>query len=148
LNREDLHDMWKEWWRGDIWIASWEKGLAGITPEQALWTPEGGAHCIWQLVRHVIFWRDVTLGFLRGGDRPTDSQLATVQFSCPSSADAEGWAALKNELRASHDAILAALGGEAQSDERVRYHLAHDAYHLGQIMYLRRMLGFEVVMPP
>ena len=140
--------MWKEWWHGDIWIASWEKGLAGITAEQARWKPEGGAHCIWQLLRHVIFWRNVTLGYLRGGDRPSEAQLSSEQFSCPPGPDAEGWATLKDELRVSHEAILEMLGNDAPSDERVRYHLGHDAYHLGQIMYLRRMLGFDVVMPP
>ena len=149
MRRDDLRDMWKVWWDGDIWIASWEKGLAGITAEQALWTPAPNAHCIWQLIRHVIFWRDVTLSYLRDGDgRPSEERLESEHFGCPRGPDGAAWAALQAELRASHDALYEVLADESQSDERLRHHLAHDSYHLGQIMYLRRLHGFDVVMPP
>ena len=149
MKRDDLLAMWAASWNGDIWIASWEKALAGLTAEQALWSPSAQAHCIWQLVRHVIFWRDVTLAYVRGEQgRPSDERLEREQFHCPAKPDSDAWQALQLELRASHEALQAVLADESQPDERVRYHLAHDSYHLGQIMYLRRLQGFDVVMPP
>jgi hypothetical protein len=143
-----MRDLWAEWWTGDIWIASWDKALAGISAEQALWSPKDGAHCIWQLMRHVVFWRRVTLARLIGENGPSSEEVAEEQFSCPATPDPAAWEALKDELLETHKAILDVLGDPSRSDERARYHLAHDAYHLGQIMYVRKMLGFGVVTPP
>lgn len=39
-------------WHGALW-----PHVADLTAEQALWRPAPDRHCIWEIVRHVNFWR-------------------------------------------------------------------------------------------
>lgn len=143
---DDLSELWREWWAGDIWITPWSKALDGLTPEQAAWTPEGGRHSIWQLVNHVMFWRDVTMQRIAGNPPAGYEPEHDEQFPAPSRVDAPSWDATRARLESSHEAIRAAIDDEKTPRDRLRYHLAHDAYHLGQIMQLRALQGLPPVL--
>lgn len=149
MDRDALLKLWDAWWEGDIWIAPWSGALAGLTAEQAAWRPTGRdgspRHSIWQNVTHVVFWRSVTLDMLAGRGRPTEAQARERQFAEPAAVTEAAWAAAREELAESHRRMRAVIADPAMDLERPRYHLAHDAYHLGQIMYVRAMLGLSPV---
>jgi hypothetical protein len=60
--RELVIKWWDEAWTEGLWAAAWSKSLNDLTPAQAAWRPPatvgGERHSIWQLVLHMIFWRE------------------------------------------------------------------------------------------
>ena len=106
MEREPLVKLWEEAWAEGLWAAAWSKTVEGLPPEQAAWKPQAEHHSIWQIVNHILFWREITFRRLAGGREPEQ--------------------------------------GDEGRLNRLLYHLAHDSYHIGQIMYLRAMLG----LPP
>ena len=114
--------------------------------------PGGAEHSIFRLVRHLGYWQDIYLERLDGARRPSPPH------------DAEGWPgndAPTNEqewveaaahfrdglARGERAAIERPLGdGLPQWEGRSRLECLlgmalHNAYHAGQIVQLRRMLG-------
>lgn len=141
-----VHQLWQDSWAGDIWITPWSQALDGLTPEQAAWSPAPGRHSIWQLVGHILFWRQTTFDRIAGRPARTGDTPHDEQFPQPQRVDAASWDALRDRLHASHERMQAYLADPSHGNERPRYHLAHDAYHLGQIMYLRALQGLSPLM--
>jgi len=149
-----LNDLWAEWWQGDIWIAPWFKALAGLSPEQAAWSPSPGRHSIWQLVNHIVYWREVTLDRIAGVPSSGREPDHDEQFPVPAQRDEQAWRADTDRLFRSHDRMRIAMAEASSLDElaaddprqRLKFHFAHDAYHLGQIMYVRALLDLPPVL--
>lgn len=152
MNNPSLLRLWDESWSDGIWIAAWSKAVDGLTPEQAAWQPAPSRHSIWQIVSHVCIWREYTLTKLDGRAGPKREEMTPRNFEAPASVTPAAWAATCARLKKSHDDlrafIAAAPNGPSESGgpgERPAYHLGHDCYHLGQIMYLRAMQGLGVI---
>src|SRR5262249_42751421 len=139
--RELLLKLWDESWTEGIWIAPWKGAVESLTPEQAAWRPAPERHCIWQLVNHVSIWREYTLAKLAGGGHPTRDEVLSGNFAMPDSPTDAEWHRALERLHASHLAMAAALAQPTAPLDRLRYHLGHDCYHLGQIMYVRALQG-------
>ena len=142
-----LLELWQEMWQEGNWVPSWPDSLAGLTAEQAAWTPDGLlCHSIWQEVVHVIFWREATLRLMAGGDAPTGEDIVAQEFAPPPVVTEQAWAAAVAALKKTQDALAEKIEA-APADpaghnlERVCYHLIHDPYHLGRITLLRGMQG-------
>ena len=58
MQRDELLKLWNDAWTEGLWAAAWGKAIDDLTPAQATWTPAPGRHSIWQIVNHVIFWRE------------------------------------------------------------------------------------------
>ena len=149
MDRESLLTLWDQWWDGDIWIAPWARALDGLTAGQAAWQPAGRdgspRHSIWQNVTHILVWRGVTFDMLAGRPRPADADLDARNFAPPAEVTEPAWAAAREALADSHRRVRALIADPAVPLDRPRHHLAHDAYHLGQIMYIRALLGLPAV---
>ncbi|MEX2218300.1 MAG: DinB family protein [Phycisphaerales bacterium] len=144
MDRASLLKWWNDAWTEGLWAAPWKKAVEGLTPAQAAWSPAAGRHSIWTIVEHMLFWREDNLRRLAGGGPATNEQVAAGNF--PRLADTSGaaWQATLRRFEESHRRIAAAIADPALSLERVAYLLPHDAYHVGQIMYLRALQG----LPP
>ena len=125
--------MWKE----GNWVPSLPGSLAGLTAEEAAWSPDPRCHSVWQEVVHLIFWRRATLT----GVSPTNEAIAQQEFALPEPASDEAWAATLDALKQTQDELAAVIQNEAKDIDRIPYHLIHDAYHLGRITQLRAMRG-------
>lgn len=127
-----------------------ENLLRGLTAEQAVTVPEGSHHSIAQSLSHVNYWLRLYLGWIELG-HTTEQSTWGQDFVRPS---AEEWPA----IRAEFDALLAqarAIAADPKLPERTVPNDegpvpattllgdlgAHNAYHLGQIVLLRRLVG-------
>jgi len=146
MDRASLLKLWDESWKDGIWIAPWSKAVADLTPRQAAWRPKKGRHSIWQNVVHVCFWREYTLMKLAGKPPLTREQIIAAEFAEPKSPTAAEWRKTVRRLKKSHDDMRRAIARPRGSLARLQYHLPHDCYHLGQIMYLRALQGFKKVV--
>lgn len=143
MTREALTKLWTDAWNGESWVAPWAKAI-DLTPQQAAWTPAAGRHTIWQVVSHVIFWREYNLDLLAGKPKLPPEEVQRRNFPAPPAITGASWQQARDRLADSHRRIAAALADPSLPQDRLRHFLYHDAYHLGQIMYLRALQG----LPP
>ena len=142
--REMLIGMWDEMWTAYTWTPSWSKSFADLTPKQAAWKPATGRNSIWQNLNHISFWRETTMNRI-AGKPPTEEVIKKCNFEEPAEVTDAAWNKALHRLEASHQLIRAGLADAKVPVERLQYLLPHDAYHLGQVMYLRALQGLPAI---
>ncbi len=137
-------------WHGALW-----PHVAGLTVPQALWRPAPQRHCIWEIVRHVIFWRHWPVEHEAGRHI---SDWKAHNWTLPERSDAASWRAELHRLRTSQRSLAALVRTTSAKKLLTRDHngkfirfwwlgvLAHDSYHTGQIASLRALLGLKPVI--
>lgn len=140
----DILKWWDNAWDEGLWYAPWSKAVEGLTAAQAAWSPAPGRHSIWAIVNHMSFWREYSLRALRG-DRPTKEEAERRNFEAPTQVTEAGWNAARLRFTDLQDQIRAVIADPAGDVTRIRYHIPHDSYHIGQIMYLRAMQGLPAI---
>lgn len=151
-----LTDLFERFDHGDnVWHAPIASLIDDLTAAQAAWRPSPERHSIWQLVRHMAFWRTYVLARLF--DQPIPD-IDAANWSEPPSYDEDQWQAELARYRQVHQQLLETvasltterlLAATPSPRKRQWYHLvvgilAHDSYHAGQIAYLRALQG----LPP
>jgi hypothetical protein len=126
------------------WFVPPTIAVAGLTAEQANWKDSSDNHSIAQLTTHLIFWNKQVLDKFTGVKPDAFSGDNKETFS---PVNAQSWAATTQRL----DSVLTALEKFVSnaSDEQlaaiastVAHIGTHNAYHTGQILYIRKMKGW------
>ena len=123
------------------WFVPVSVALEGVTPEQAKWKDHSGNHSIEELANHLIFWDDRALQKFKGAQ--------TAQFDGNNEETfraADTWDAtvrkLDSVLTEWEKAVEAADDGKLSKWYSTIAHIGtHNAYHTGQIVYIRRLQG-------
>lgn len=115
---------------------------------------EGVPHSVWELVEHLRFTQWDILDFSRNPDYTTPSWPEDYWPKTPAPPDATAWeesvAAFRRDLQAMQDLVADPKTdlyakipwGDGQTILREAMLVAdHNAYHLGQIVTVRQMLG-------
>ena len=148
-DRDLFLKWWTDAWDQGLWAAPWSKSIEGLSPEQAAWQPAGRDtaphHSIWQIVEHMIFWRENWLGRLDGGPRPTEPELAARNFPAPREVSETAWAETRRRLHDSHERVAAAVRDRYDVAAGMMWFLPHDMYHIGQINYIRALQGLKPI---
>ncbi len=122
------------------WFVSGKEAMAGLTPEQTVWT-DGKNHSVGQLVQHIVFWNARVLSQFKGIKPPPEpANDETFKY------DPKNWDSLVKQfdadmsemeklVEAANDADLAKM---APTAARVAQ---HNAYHLGEIVMVRKEQG-------
>ena len=133
------------------WFVPVNTAVAGLTAEQAKWIPAnaGGKldpnanHSVGMLTYHLYFWNNNTLATLTGkkpAPVPSNNDETFNDY------DAASWGKTVQNL----DAVMKALEDlVANADEATLAKIAptitnictHNAYHTGQILYVRKLQG-------
>jgi len=125
--------------------------VAGLTAEQAKWVPTNAAgkidpnasHSVGMLTYHLFFWNNNALAKLKGEKAPPVPSNNDETFN---DFDAANWSKTVHDL----DAVLTALEDlVANADDATLAKIAptiahistHNAYHTGQILYVRKLQG-------
>jgi uncharacterized damage-inducible protein DinB len=125
------------------WFAPASAAVDGITAEQAKWRDGKGNHSIGQLAAHLVFWNRQQIAKFDGKEPPAFSGDNNETFN---SFDAAKWAATVREL----DEVMTAWekaveGADEQKLQKwasaIAHIGAHNAYHIGQMVYIRRLQG-------
>ena len=125
------------------WFVPANVAVEGLTAEQANWTDGKGNHSIGQLAYHLIFWNTQSLAKFKGETPPKFSGNNDETFTA---FDAKKWAETVKQL----DQVMAELekfvaSADDQTIEKNASTIAHigthNAYHIGQIIYIRRLQG-------
>ena len=125
------------------WFVPVNIAVEGLTAEQAMWKDSSGNHSAGQLVNHLVFWNAQQLAKFKGEKAEKFSGNNEETFG---KLDKESWAASVKKL----DDILTQLENAISeaSDAKLQTWYAtianistHNAYHTGQIIYLRKQQG-------
>jgi uncharacterized damage-inducible protein DinB len=126
------------------WFVPAIQSVDGLTLEQANWKDGKGNHSIAQLVNHLTFWDKQQLAKFKGEAPPAYSGNNDETFA--GNVDKASWEAAVRQLDAVmtdwEKAIEAADDQKLQSWYSTIAHIsAHNAYHTGQILYIRKQQG-------
>jgi hypothetical protein len=130
------------------WFVPVNTAVAGLTPEQATWVPPQmagkiGEHSVGQLTYHLAFWNERALMQLRGEKPPAFNGNNDETFD---KFDAATWPATVDRL----NKVMTALEDFAEHADDAKLAAAastlahigtHNAYHTGQILYVRKLQG-------
>ncbi len=126
------------------WFVPADSAIAGLTAEQAMWKDNSGNHSIAQLTTHLIFWNAQTLSKFKGEKPEAFNGDNKETFS---GVDEKTWPETVRKL----DSVLTEIekAVEAADDAKLKEwystiaHIGtHNAYHTGQILYIRKMKGW------
>ena len=125
------------------WFAPANVAVKGLTAEQANWSDGKGNHSVGQLAYHILCWDRQSLAKLKGEKPEKFSGNNDETFT---KFDPKSW----NETVQGLDQVLSDLekwvetADEAQLEEHAQLftHIStHNAYHTGQIIYVRKEQG-------
>lgn len=125
------------------WFVPANIAVQGLTAEQAKWTPGKDSHSVGQLASHLLFWNTRELADFKGEKPQPFNGNNDETFN---NFDAAQWADTVKKL----DVILTEWEKvvEAADDQKLAANAsliahigAHNAYHVGQIIYVRKLQG-------
>lgn len=125
------------------WFVPANVAVAGLTPEQASWRDGKGNHSIGQLTYHLVFWNQQALAKFKG---ETPAKFDGNNEQTFDKFDAKTWAATVQQLDEVMTAWEKAVGDADEEKLRaaaseIAHIGTHNAYHIGQIVYIRRLQG-------
>ncbi len=140
----------------DGWFAPLSFAQRGLTADQAVQKPVQSANSILGIIRHLVFWNERYLQRFKEGAVPPLEISNAKTFERSDSCEVEGdWDNMRqkseNVFTQWEDAIIscddAKLDTLTHPDQKVCWwtslaHLSiHNAYHIGQIVHIRKELG-------
>ena len=127
------------------WFVPASKSVVGLTAKQAAWKEGNNTnHSISQLVQHLVFWNRSQLASWKGEKGPAYSGKNDETFG--NNLDQAAWEDAVRQL----DAVLTDMEKWIEAaDEKsflkqadnIAHVSAHNAYHTGQILYIRKQQG-------
>ena len=132
------------------WFTPMNTAVAGLTAEQAKWVPKNAQgkldpnanHSVGMLAYHLVFWNENALARLQG-EKPASPGNNDETFN---DFDAAHWDNIVQRL----DRVMKNLETEVEKmpEEKlaevaptIAHISTHNAYHTGQILYVRKLQG-------
>ncbi len=146
LSDSDLFFSGKNFWQAGLF-----EQISPLNAEQALWRPFEKRHCIWEYVRHINFWKEWAIIYVKEGKKLNAKEHNWEKL--PDDVGESSWQSEieKTKMIQNHfNETAKSIGDKMYSsdEESIKYFrqvLLHDAYHCGQIGLMRAMQGIKSV---
>ncbi|WP_042150201.1 DinB family protein [Paucisalibacillus sp. EB02] len=133
------------------WYASFQESVEGISDQEANWKPDGASHSIAEIVQHLIYWNEVwQLRYEKSNVHVVQSiEDNAGSFLVPKD---RSFVELKEQLLKvllrwqeliTEEKLESNVNGfpvEAQWWALIGNATTHNAYHIGQIAYIHKMI--------
>jgi uncharacterized damage-inducible protein DinB len=125
------------------WFVPVNIALEGLTPEQAMWKEGKDNHSVGQLANHLLFWNSRVLANFKGEKNAAFDGNNDETFNA---FDKTNWAETVKKL----DKVLTDIENLVQTADEAKLKewaptvaniSTHNAYHTGQIIYVRKLQG-------
>lgn len=140
--------LYEDLQHGDCWIGNnFKETLHDIDAAKAAKTITSVGNSIWQLTNHIIYWRTTVVNRLKGSNNPPPFK----DFLLPDELNEASWKQTLHDFEAAYYSLRNAihnikdeqLDKPSPTEGQIFYQLImgclqHDAYHLGQIMLLKK----------
>ena len=125
------------------WFVPVNVALQGVTAEQATWKDGSGNHSIGQLANHLLFWNERQLVKFKGQKQSDFSGNNEETFNAFDKAQWEQTVKKLNDVLGELEKLVqnadeASLKSWAETIGNIS---AHNAYHTGQIVFVRKLQG-------
>ncbi|MCB0688522.1 MAG: DinB family protein [Saprospiraceae bacterium] len=122
------------------WFVPLLPAIMGISADQAIWRDTSDNHSIAQLVTHLIFWNNRILSAFKGNEVPDfdgDNNRTFIQLSD------KDWNELVGEVQLLESEWKQVINNASRQkiikwQSEIANMCAHNAYHTGQIIYIRK----------
>lgn len=134
------------------WFVSFEKAVAGLTPEQANWKKSDSENSIWELISHLVFWnerflnrfKNIPIPKMEGNNDTTFSYLNELEWEQVIErfyvVMTDWYETIKNGEDEKFEQPISEESKETWWESLSSITL-HNAYHIGQIVTIRKMQG-------
>lgn len=141
--RSILLEQFQTTWNHEDWFVPVKQSLEGLSAKQAMWKPSDSSHSVGELAYHLLFWNKHSLDKFNGKNPPDFTGNNTETFTAFTEAT---WATTVQQLdevmKGWETAIRTADETKLKDWYSTIAHIsAHNAYHTGQILYIRKLAG-------
>lgn len=125
------------------WFAPANVAVAGLTAEQANWSPGHGGHSVGQLAYHLWFWDLRSLQRFKGEKLMAYDGNNDETFNDFSPAQWNDLVKKLNQVMSDWEKAVQNCDDKklAANASLIEHVAGHNAYHLGQILYVRKLEG-------
>ncbi|RFB12659.1 DinB family protein [Bacillus sp. HNG] len=132
------------------WYVSFQESVEGISDKEANWKPDGASHSIAEIVQHLIYWNEVwqlryeqsNVNAVQSLDDNADSFLISKDRSFTELKDQLLKVLLRWQELITEKKLESSVNGfpvEVEWWALIGNATTHNAYHIGQIAYIRKM---------
>ena len=153
--RQVLIEQFNRCYDENGWFVSVRNAIDDITGEQADWNPDGTDNSIWETLTHITYYNNAYLQRFKGIDFEYEISTNDESFKGSAFPSDEEWRKTVAEFDAVmiefRELLISADESKLsepvpQKPERIWYDLiadinAHNAYHAGQILLIRKLQG-------
>jgi uncharacterized damage-inducible protein DinB len=125
------------------WFVPASTAVAGLTADQAKWMPAGGGHSVGQLAYHIWYWDNRSLERFNGVKSAPFDGNNNETFSDFNAAQWDDLVKKLNQVLTDWDKAVESADDKklAENASLIAHVGAHNAYHIGQILYVRKLEG-------
>ena len=125
------------------WFVPGSVAVAGLTAEQAKWSPVKGNHSVGQLAYHLWYWDDRALRRFKGEKEAPFDGNNNETFDNFTAAQWDDLVKKLNQVLSDWEKAVETADDQklAENASLVAHVGTHNAYHLGQILYVRKLQG-------
>jgi uncharacterized damage-inducible protein DinB len=125
------------------WFVPATIAVQGLTAEQAMWSPGKGNHSVGQLAYHIWYWDSRELAEFKGEKPAPFDGNNNETFDKFTAAQWDDLVKKLNQVLTDWDTAVAAADDAtlAKNASMIAHVGAHNAYHIGQILYVRKLQG-------
>nr|WP_263327600.1 DinB family protein [Neobacillus sp. Marseille-Q6967] len=137
--------------RKNGWFVSFQSAVNGLTPEQALWKNTDSENSIWEIISHLVFWNERYLNYYKDVENPKMDGTNDSTFGYLNDLEWTDLVRRFNGVMASwYESIQQSdesrlnqtrQGAGGTWSETLTNITLHNAYHIGQIVTIRKMQG-------
>nr|WP_269448662.1 DinB family protein [Metabacillus kandeliae] len=138
----------------ESWFVPLKQALEGVTAEQAHWRPEGASgNTIYETASHLLYYKERTVRLLKGNEPPKVLESNEASFTYYPGETEEEWQTIVSSLEEMSRELAAIVqtktekeynelfAGKYTTGPAISDIALHDAYHAGQIVFLRKLQG-------
>jgi uncharacterized damage-inducible protein DinB len=136
---EALHDTHDQ----EDWFVPANVAVAGLTAEQAKWSPGAGNHSVGQLAYHLWYWNSRELADFKGEKLPPFDGNNNETFDNFTAAQWDDLVKKLNQVMTDWETVVQTADDAtlAKNASLIMHVGEHNAYHIGQILYVRKLQG-------
>ena len=125
------------------WFVPANIAVQGLTAQQAMWSPGKGNHSVGQLAYHLWYWNDRELTHFKGEKPAPFDGNNNETFDNFTPAQWDDLVKKLNQVLADWEkAVETADDAKLAANASLIAHVgSHNAYHIGQILYVRKLQG-------
>jgi len=125
------------------WFVPAKTAVDGLTAEQASWSPGKGEHSVGQLAYHLWFWDARALSDFKGEKNPAFTGKNDETFDSFTAAQWDDLVKKLDQVMTDWEKAVEAADEKTLAEKAsvIAVIGAHNAYHIGQIVYVRKLQG-------